>query len=289
MRKICLFISVIFSCSASAQHTTDTIRLYFDLNIRTLSKTAATKIDDLIYNDIIQPRDYIVIVGYADYLGSEKYNQGLSEARAKNVQTYLVNYGVDFSHITLCIGKGKIERRGITGSQGYPIDRKVDIVLQRKTKSNTTPTPQNKERPSLRPGVIRTTTDLNNITSYQPGQTFVLNNIYFPAQRHDISASLPILDKLYDVLQQYPKLKIQIEGHVCCIYGYPDAYDMDAHDNLLSVNRAKAIYDYLIRRGISPNRLRYAGFGKRRPVIAIEKNEDDADKNRRVEIRILEK
>ena len=285
MQKILFIVFCFCSLSVSAHHDTDTIRLYFDLNIRTLNKHSQAKIDSLIYNDIIQPKDNVIIVGYADYLGSEKYNQGLSEARAKNVEAYLISYGIDTSHIKLCIGKGKIERQGLTDASGYPADRKVDIVLERRSNTKIT----NKEKPSFKPKVIQTTTDLSQITRYQPGQAFVLRNIYFPAQSHNIQASLPVLDQLYNVMAANPKLKIQVEGHVCCILGYPDAYDMDTHDNTLSVNRAKAIYDYLIRRGISPARLRYVGYGKRHPVVQYERNEEDAEKNRRVEIRILEK
>lgn len=289
-RIFLLILSLFFSLQLAAQHAQDTIHLYFDLNTRTLNKNAEAKIDSLIYNDIIQPRDNIIIVGYADYLGSEKYNQGLSEARAKNTEAYLINYGIDTSHIKLCIGKGKIDRKDISGAGGFAPDRKVDIVLERMTKNkHTTSKPTNKEMPSQKPRVIQTTADLNEITKYQTGQTFVLHNIYFPAQSHNISASLQVLNKLFDVLAANPSLRIQIEGHVCCILGYPDAYDMDTHDNQLSVNRAKAIYDYLIHRGIAANRLSYVGFGKRRPVVQFEKNEEDAEKNRRVEIRIIGK
>lgn len=289
-RIFLLILSILFSLPLAAQHAQDTIHLYFDLNIRTLNKKAEAKIDSLIYYDIIQPRDNIIIVGYADYLGSEKYNQGLSEARAKNTENYLINYGIDTSHIKLCIGKGKIDRQGLTAATGFAPDRKVDIVLERKAKNkHATNKPTNKETPSQRPHVIQTTADLNEITKYETGQTFVLRNIYFPAQSHNISSSLQVLNKLYEVLAANPTLRIQIEGHVCCILGYPDAYDMDSHDNKLSVNRAKAIYDYLIHRGINANRLNYVGFGKRRPVVQFEKNEEDAEKNRRVEVRILGK
>lgn len=285
-----LFVSSVLT--TYAQHAQDTIHLYFDLNVRTLNKNATSKIDSLIYYDIIQPRDYITIVGYADYLGSEKYNQGLSEARANNVEAYLINYGIDTAHIKLCIGKGKIDRQGVNSTLGYPADRKVDIVLQRKKKTekvNPNTKKTNKELPAPKPRTILTNTDLNEIVKYPAGQTFVLRNIYFPAQSHDISSSLPTLDKLYEVLRTNPTLKIKIEGHVCCIVGYADAYDMDTHENKLSVNRAKAIYDYLIRRGIKADRLSYAGYGKQHPIVQFEKSEEEAEKNRRVEIRIMEK
>jgi OOP family OmpA-OmpF porin len=75
---------------------------------------------------------------------------------------------------------------------------------------------------------------------------------------------------------------------VCCIENAPDALDVDTYEPTLSVNRAKAIYRYLVSKGIESSRLRYEGFGKRRPIVPNETTEEDAEKNRRVEIRIVE-
>lgn len=48
----------------------------------------------------------VVITGYADRLGSAKYNQKLSEERAVSVKTYLVNKGIDGSRLNT-VGKGE--------------------------------------------------------------------------------------------------------------------------------------------------------------------------------------
>jgi len=67
-----------------------------------------------------------------------------------------------------------------------------------------------------------------------------------------------------------------------------DAFDADTMEPELSQNRAKAVYDYLAGKGIDAARLTWQGFGHSRPVIADEKTPDDAAKNKRVEIRIIE-
>jgi outer membrane protein OmpA-like peptidoglycan-associated protein len=100
--------------------------------------------------------------------------------------------------------------------------------------------------------------------------------------------SMEALEKLYSVLKNNPNLKISIEGHVCCVRDAPDALDIDTYEPHLSVNRAKAIYNYLVEKGIDPGRLTYVGYGRRRPVIEVEQSEEDAEKNRRVEIRITD-
>jgi outer membrane protein OmpA-like peptidoglycan-associated protein len=132
-------------------------------------------------------------------------------------------------------------------------------------------------------------TTVEQIKHLKPGETFLLKNVYFPADRHFIKPeSAQTLEKLYIVLRDNPFIKISIEGHVCCIHDAPDALDIDTYEPTLSVNRAKAIYNYLVEKGIDPKRLKYEGFGRRKPVVVVERSEEDAEKNRRVEIRVTE-
>ena len=289
MYRILLTILSCFTLApAFAQHATDTFRLYFDLNVAPLNAAAEKKIDLLIYNDKIITGSSIMIVGYADYLGTEGYNKNLSMVRAKNVKDYLVKYGIDANDIKMCIGKGEVERTGMTDKAGFPTDRRVDIVVNNKTIKK--PLPANpKTVGKNKKDTTRTLNTLDGIKHLKPGTTILLKNVYFPADRHIIKPeSAETLEKLYIVLRDNPSLKISIEGHVCCIRDAPDALDIDTYEPTLSVNRAKAIYKYLIDRGIEASRLRYEGFGRRRPVVAIEKTEEDAEKNRRVEIRVID-
>ena len=121
------------------------------------------------------------------------------------------------------------------------------------------------------------------------GEALVLDKIYFYAGRHVWKdESRGTLEALYDALSASPKIKVRIEGHVCCVSpGVPDALDDDTHNMELSMMRAKAIRDYLVGRGIAPERLQFTGFGHRHPVVMPELTEDVADRNRRVEVRII--
>ena len=88
--------------------------------------------------------------------------------------------------------------------------------------------------------------------------------------------------KMYEllvVLQKNPKLKIEIQGHLCCM----------PNDRLdLSTQRAKAINNFLIANGIDEKRLTYKGFGSTMPIYLIpEKDETQRAANRRVEIMIV--
>lgn len=283
--RCCLFCIIFLNVTLS--NAQDTIRLYFHLNEPTLTARASSLIDSLVYNRIIQDRKKMTIVGYADYLGSKTHNKTLSKKRAVNVKEYLINLGLNTENILLCMGKGEVPRDNEV-PEGFAPDRRVDIVLN-------TPQPISTKRPSTQLIQVKQTEDLNilakQLNDVVVGNTFVLNNIYFYPGRHTVrTSSLEPLEQLFDALNQNPNIHIQIEGHVCCVKATaPDALDEGTFELALSVNRAKAIYHYLIAEGIEKNRLRYVGFGKRRPVVAIEKTPEDANKNRRVEIRVLKK
>ncbi len=286
MYKILLTILISFPLfPAFAQRETDTFRLYFDLGVPRLNNVSEKKIDILIYNDKIINGSNIMIVGYADYLGTEGFNKHLSMKRAENVKEYLVKYGINANDIKLCEGKGEIERTGLNDKEGYPTDRRVDIVVNNRTKKKAPEMPKT--------GIKTEKVNLANIEEMKklkPGSIFLLKNVYFPADRHILKPeSIETLEKLFIVLRDNPKIKISIEGHVCCIsFDADDALDVDTYEPTLSVNRAKAIYNFLVSKGIDAGRLKYQGFGKRKPVVMYERNEEDAEKNRRVEIRIVD-
>jgi outer membrane protein OmpA-like peptidoglycan-associated protein len=88
--------------------------------------------------------------------------------------------------------------------------------------------------------------------------------------------------KMYElllVLQKNPNLKVEIQGHLCCM-------PIDRTD--LSTQRAKAIYNFLVFNGISKSRLSYKGFGSTQPIFPLpEKDETQRAANRRVEILII--
>ncbi len=89
--------------------------------------------------------------------------------------------------------------------------------------------------------------------------------------------------KMYElllVLQNNPKLKIEIQGHLCCM-------PIDRLD--LSTQRAKAINNFLVANGIDEKRLTFKGLGSTQPIFPLpEKDETQRSANRRVEILIVD-
>ncbi len=70
------------------------------------------------------------------------------------------------------------------------------------------------------------------------------------------------------------------------IIGYTDERGSEAYNQVLSEKRAKKLYQILLGKGISKEKMNYMGKGEADPVVKDAQTEDEHQQNRRVEIRI---
>lgn len=118
------------------------------------------------------------------------------------------------------------------------------------------------------------------LLSVRPGQLLRLYNIYFAQGDYQIlDQSQQEISELVLLLNQYPDMKIQLEGHTDRLGGRRANME-------LSENRVLEIKKYLVSHGINQKRVKTAAFGGNKP-ISSENNEESRQMNRRVEIRIL--
>ena len=96
-----------------------------------------------------------------------------------------------------------------------------------------------------------------------------------------MKSSDAVLDQVLDVMNKYPDYKLEIIGHT-------DDVGTERRNLDLSINRAKACYDYLSRKGIAKDRMSYGGFGETRP-ISSNATEEGRKFNRRVEFNLVVK
>ena len=89
-----------------------------------------------------------------------------------------------------------------------------------------------------------------------------------------------MISGLYLFLKSNSDISIEIGGHTNTI---PPDYFCDR----LSTKRAKAVYDYLVKKGLPSKRLKYKGYGKRFP-ITNDSTPEGKKLNQRVEIKILD-
>ena len=126
---------------------------------------------------------------------------------------------------------------------------------------------------------IQTSIDSLNL---KQGDTFTLKNVNFAFDRSEL---LPESKKTLEELFYYLK---KHEGIVISINGHTDIVGTEEHNIELSKQRAKAVYDFLIERGINKDRMNYDGFGSSKP-LNDNSTETNRQNNRRVEIKIEKK
>lgn len=115
------------------------------------------------------------------------------------------------------------------------------------------------------------------LTSAKP---IILKNVFFDTGSSNLrSSSFIELNRLRDLLEENPRLRIQINGHT-------DNVGSDQDNLKLSNDRAKAVYDYLVQKGINGERLQFKGFGESRPLAGNETAEG-RQQNRRTEFVVL--
>jgi outer membrane protein OmpA-like peptidoglycan-associated protein/tetratricopeptide (TPR) repeat protein len=114
------------------------------------------------------------------------------------------------------------------------------------------------------------------------GSKIILKNIFFDFDKATLRPeSTNELDRLTKLLNDVPTLKIEISGHT-------DSKGADAYNKTLSNNRAKAVVDHLVSKGIAADRLTSVGFGEEQPIDSND-TEEGRQMNRRTEFKILSK
>ncbi|WP_366185391.1 OmpA family protein [Flavobacterium ovatum] len=94
------------------------------------------------------------------------------------------------------------------------------------------------------------------------------------------SSDVPVrLDAITNIIKKYPNAKFSIEGHT-------DSDGSDASNQKLSEDRANAVKDALIERGVKASNLSAVGFGETKPV-ATNKTAAGKAQNRRTEVILV--
>ncbi|WP_316633130.1 OmpA family protein [uncultured Flavobacterium sp.] len=113
---------------------------------------------------------------------------------------------------------------------------------------------------------------------------FGIKMIYFDLDKSDIRVEAAIdLEKILDVLNQYPSMKLDIRSHT-------DSRASFKYNEALSDRRAKSTIQWLIKNGVAPNRLTGKGYGETQLVNGCSDNvpctEAEHQMNRRSEFLV---
>jgi len=118
-------------------------------------------------------------------------------------------------------------------------------------------------------------------TAHTVGKVMTLEHLLFPQGQAKIEPiSYEELDKVVAMMQSYPKMVIQLEGHTD-IQGDPK------RNMTLSQQRVDAVKNYLTTKGVNKNRVKTKAFGGTQPLSKAD-TEEAHRMNRRVQLRILQ-
>ncbi len=131
---------------------------------------------------------------------------------------------------------------------------------------------------SDQPKTLSRTVELRKV---QVGATSVLRNIYFDFDKASFKQeSYTELNKLERMMSQNANMRVEIAGHTD--YIGTAAYNMN-----LSQRRAEAVKDFLVKKGIDPRRIVAKGYGKTKPLVSNDDEEEGRELNRRVEFKVI--
>ncbi len=280
--------------------------VFFDSNKFELKKTEIIKLNEWISeNNRVK---VVGVYGFCDEDGSIGFNDTLAKKRIESIFNIIktkIKFREDFK--TRSFGelnntsKIKAENRKVTLFFIQPKDfaRENEIIGITKEKPKVVlkteilePTEKPKKikfpRKLLLENPDGTTYEsemdsifMQKINLAKVGEKIAIPNLNFIINTFALVPECKIkMFELLFVLENNPKLKIELQGHLCCAKN-------DKQD--LSTKRAKSIFNFLIYKGIESKRLSYKGYGVSEPIFAIpEKDEPERASNRRVEILILE-
>ncbi len=250
--KATVFLFLLVIASGFSQ---EKIEVFFDFNASDLNPSATAVLQKWIQEN--QNCVVTKLAGYCDFVDNSAYNKELSAKRINAVLNVLKEHNITISNEVTLVPVGKEFKQSKIQAE----NRKVVVYYEKEKTEDQLAT---------------------KIKTSKKGDVIKLKNIYFYNNSDKtVPKSEPTLKELLGIMTANPRLKIEIQGHICC-------KKMTDPDEISSA-RAKAIYNYLIKHTIDKKRLTYKGYGVSRPVHPIpEKNKQEEDDNRRVEIMIVE-
>jgi outer membrane protein OmpA-like peptidoglycan-associated protein len=268
------------------------LSVYFPFAGEELAPEERKKLIFFLADSLDKSRDYSVdIAGYCDFVDDDDVNNQLSLTRARHVENILLANGIQAADIASVkgLGESKATDQATTVAERQQ-QRRVDILFTCKCSDESVAQDTIVDKKGMRYKGRYLVTDDLVLRKFETGDSIVLVRLRFQPGRHKLlEESVPILVKLHEQLAMNPDMRIMIVGHVCCQDpSEPDGLDRDTNRFDLSHQRALEVYTYLVKKGISKDRLEYRGVGPSQKLYPEEKNAAEQSGNRRVEIVVLQ-
>ncbi|WP_295834385.1 OmpA family protein [uncultured Winogradskyella sp.] len=231
--------------------------VYFETDKYSIPETEMHRL--LLFLDDIESIDIqkISIYGFCDDRGSHSYNMSLSQNRANTIKQVFTNKEFDNSLISNTDGKGELLLKIIKDNHVDKIrglNRKVEIIV-----FPVFPARENNFNSQRLEDILN--------GDLIVGEKILLENLLFErGYSYLIPESRVLLSTIAKILKKRKDIHFTIQGHVCCTNGERDAIDGRTKKRNLSQARAKYIYEYLLRKGVSSRRMKYIGMKRKFPL-----------------------
>jgi outer membrane protein OmpA-like peptidoglycan-associated protein len=261
MTRLALFLTIVLAMCVQAaraqQARADTLVVHFAFDRSAIRPADSAALSNLAAHT----PDSILLLGYTDTTGSTAYNYKLSSRRALSAK--------DVLRLQIPI---RLEARG----EADPLPG--DDSLSRRTLIiayyHVTPAP-----------VAHVDTPQRVKLPGEPDTVISLNHINFIANKAELTeAAADALPSTVANLRPFRDRYLEIDGF-CNQPGPPLATTDPLF--ILSVDRAKYIYHYLITQGFDASHLSYKGLGNASPVNAHPTTKGEMDQNMRVEVKVF--
>jgi outer membrane protein OmpA-like peptidoglycan-associated protein len=233
---------------------------------------------DMIHliNALQKNTDLVVeISGHTDKSGNEVTNKQLSTERAKFVHDYLIKNGIGANRLSYKGFGSSKPAYSNSNKEGRDGNRRIEITILSKKAESLDKLIDDDASP-----IVTEKTHVSVISTKKVGEYFVMEDILFePGSIALTDSSKLAIDELIKILQSNPKMVIEVVG-------YTDISGIEEKNILFSAQRAQAVHDYILSKGIAAHRLSFSGCGPDKP-IAPNAYRWGRDKNRRIEILIL--
>ncbi|MEX1192909.1 MAG: OmpA family protein [Brumimicrobium sp.] len=234
-----------------------------------------------------QPKLKVEIGGYTDNVGSTSKNTELSRQRAKFVYDFLVNKKISKDRLTY---KGYGPQRPLYSNRYSSTrdgNRRIEVKITEKAKEDYSKLIEESNKPITESGEEMeekfTIEDLLNDDSKISDDTpLVISNLEYESNMVDVpEEGEKELNKLAEYLIENVNVVGEIQGHT-------DKSGLEDLNLLLSEQRAEAVYNYLLDRGVSKKQISFKGYGSEFPIMS-NKYQYGKEANRRIVFLLIEK
>jgi len=270
--KWLLLIATFFSFELSYAQEEEIYSIFFEFDKFSLKEEQAEGVLAFVQKIDTARIESIQIYGYCDDRGKDEYNFVLSTNRATTVKNKLIERGIKSKIIITLEGKGRImldEDLQTDIPEARSKNRRVDVVVNYKSI-----TIENLKIPGVYSTIRKDAVK---------GDRIYLEKVLFERGSSQLTVQAKKeLDNIALQLLKFKNIQFEVQGHVCCTPTYHrEAVDRETKKRDLSVNRAKRVYNYLFKKGISDARMTYRGYGNTQSL------KQGGALDRRVELLIL--